>query len=65
METTVVIEWAEAWKVSGMGFGLVFLVLALLAIAIWLIGVVLRRMDSGRVETTKKEEEQSPPEAAE
>ena len=63
---TAAIDWVEAWQVSGMGFGLVFLVLAILAIAVWLIGLVLRRMDgSGEaVEAAEESKEPSPPEAA-
>jgi Na+-transporting methylmalonyl-CoA/oxaloacetate decarboxylase gamma subunit len=62
---TVAIDWGEAWQISGMGFGLVFLVLAMLAIAIWLIGLVLRRMDGrGSSEATDEDNEPSPPEAA-
>ena len=59
------IDWGEAWKVSGMGFGLVFIVLAILAIAVWLIGVVLRRIDgSGGEAAEESKEEESPPEEA-
>jgi len=62
---TAAINWAEAWQVSGMGFGLVFIVLAILAIAVWLVGLVLRRMDSGGSETTEEnKKEESPLEAA-
>lgn len=65
---TAAIDWGQAWQVSGMGFGLVFLVLAILAIAVWLIGLVLRRMDgsgSGKaVEAAEESKEPSPPEAA-
>lgn len=60
---TVAIDWGQAWQISGMGFGLVFLVLAILAIVIWLIGLVMRRMD-GSGETTDENKEPSPPEAA-
>ncbi len=61
---TAAINWAEAWKVSGMGFGLVFMVLAILAVAVWLIGVALRRFDGTNTEAVEEsKEEESPPKA--
>ncbi|MFC1846912.1 OadG family protein [Chloroflexota bacterium] len=59
---TAVIDWGEAWQVSAMGFGLVFIVLAILAIAVWLVGVVLRRMDGSGGEAAEESKEPSPPE---
>lgn len=57
------IDWAQAWQIGGIGFGLVFAVLAILAVAIWLIGLVLRRMDGGGGEAGEEsKEEESPPE---
>ena len=61
---TAAIDWVEAWQVSGMGFGLVFLVLAILAITIWLIGVLLRRFDGSSGEAAEESKEESPPESA-
>ena len=40
------INWAEALKVGGIGFGMVFAVLALLAVAIWLIGLLMMKLDA-------------------
>ena len=59
------IDWGEAWQIGGIGFGLVFVVLAILAVAIWLIGLLLRKIDSrrsGGVAEDKKEK--SPPQQA-
>ncbi len=42
------IDWALAGKVGGIGFGLVFGVLIVLASAIWLTGVIFKKLDSGR-----------------
>ena len=59
------INWGEAWQIGGIGFGMVFVVLAILAVAIWLIGLVIRKIDSrhggGAVEDKK---EGSPPQQA-
>ena len=35
--------WAEAGQIGGVGFGLTFLILIILAIAIWIVGLVTRR----------------------
>lgn len=35
--------WAEALRIGGVGFGLVFAVLIVLAIAIWITGKVIGR----------------------
>ena len=41
------IDWGFAVKVGVVGFGLVFLVLVILAIAMWLTGLLTKRMDAG------------------
>ena len=46
------IDWGEAVRIGLMGFGVVFLVLVILASAIWLSGLVLRKIES------KKDDEQ-------
>jgi len=48
--------WAEAFRIGGTGFGLVFGVLIILALAVWLIGLVVRRTsgDKGEAEEKKK-----------
>lgn len=49
-------DWGLAWQVGGIGFGLVFVVLVILAAAIWLTGLVIRKTERGEKETgeTKK-----------
>ena len=48
--------WAEAFRIGGTGFGLVFAVLLILALAAWLMGLVLNRNkgDKGEAEENKK-----------
>lgn len=46
--------WAEAFKIGGVGFGLVFAVLIILAVAIWLVGLVLRRIGASEAEAEGK-----------
>jgi len=52
------IDWGFAGQIGGVGFGLVFVVLIILAIAIWLVGLVLKRIgtDKGEAEEKKKGE---------
>mgnify|MGYP001115488953 CR=1 FL=1 len=46
--------WAQAGQIGGIGFSLVFIVLIILAVAIWLVGVVLSRIGAGKGETGDK-----------
>lgn len=46
--------WAEAFRIGGVGFGLVFGVLIVLALAIWLVGLVLRRIGGGEGKTEEE-----------
>ncbi len=50
------VDWGFAGQVGGVGFGLVFAVLIILAIAVWLVGLVLRKIggDEGEAEEKKK-----------
>jgi Na+-transporting methylmalonyl-CoA/oxaloacetate decarboxylase gamma subunit len=45
--------WAQAWEIGGIGFGMVFAVLIILALTIWLIGLIIRRIEgrSNKAET--------------
>jgi Na+-transporting methylmalonyl-CoA/oxaloacetate decarboxylase gamma subunit len=43
-------DWAQAWELGGLGFGLVFAVLMALALAMWLTGKVLARFGKGEDE---------------
>ena len=46
--------WAEAFEIGGVGFGLVFGVLIILALAIWLVGLVLRRIGGDKAEAEEE-----------
>ena len=45
------VDWSLAGQIGGIGFGLVFVVLTVLALAIWLVGLVLSKIGSGKGET--------------
>ncbi len=45
------VDWGLAGQIGAIGFGLVFVVLTVLALAIWLVGLVLSKIGSGRGET--------------
>lgn len=47
----MVIDWGEAVKVGLVGFGWVFMVLVILAIAIWLSGYIIRKLEKQKEET--------------
>ena len=42
------VDWGLAGQIGGIGFGLVFVVLSVLALAIWLMGLVLRKTGNGK-----------------
>ena len=44
------VDWGLAGQIGGIGFGLVFVVLTVLALAIWLVGLVLSKIGSGKGE---------------
>ena len=50
------VDWGFAGQIGGMGFGIVFAVLIILAVVIWLVGMVIKRIGAGKEETsdTKK-----------
>jgi len=41
------IDWAFAAKIGGIGFSMVFVVLLILAIVLWLVGLVFKKIGSG------------------
>lgn len=45
------VDWGLAGQIGGIGFGLVFVVLTVLALAIWLVGLVLSKIGSGKGQT--------------
>jgi Na+-transporting methylmalonyl-CoA/oxaloacetate decarboxylase gamma subunit len=42
------IDWAFAGKIGGIGFGMVFVVLLILAVVLWLTGLVFKKIDAGK-----------------
>jgi Na+-transporting methylmalonyl-CoA/oxaloacetate decarboxylase gamma subunit len=48
------VDWGFAGQIGGMGFGLVFGVLIILALAIWLTGLIISRIGSGQTEANDK-----------
>jgi Na+-transporting methylmalonyl-CoA/oxaloacetate decarboxylase gamma subunit len=46
--------WAQAGQIGGFGFGLVFVVLIILALAIWLTGLIFSKITAGRGEASDK-----------
>ena len=45
------IGWAFAGKIGGVGFGMVFVVLIILAVVLWLVGFIFRKIEAGKKET--------------
>jgi len=45
------VSWAQALQIGGVGFGMVFALLIILAIVIWLTGLALGKISSGKAET--------------
>ena len=50
------VDWGFAGQVGGVGFGMVFLLLIILAVVIWLVGVVLNRISLAKDKTGNKKE---------
>ena len=48
------IDWGFAGQLGGVGFGLVFTVLVILALAIWLTGLVLSKIGISKAEASDK-----------
>jgi Na+-transporting methylmalonyl-CoA/oxaloacetate decarboxylase gamma subunit len=51
------VDWGFAGQIGGIGFSLVFVVLIILAVAVWVVGLVLRRIGTGKVEAEEKKGE--------
>ena len=51
------IDWGLAGKIAGGGFGLVFLILAILALVVWLIGLGVRRFSKSSSKSEEKRRE--------
>jgi hypothetical protein len=50
------VDWGEALRIGGTGFGTVFLVLIILAVAITLIGLATRRLNRSQTNGEKEGE---------
>ncbi|MFC1861004.1 OadG family protein [Chloroflexota bacterium] len=50
----MVVDWAFAGQVGGVGFGAVFVLLIILGVIIWLVGKILNKMDAGKAEVIEK-----------
>ena len=50
------IDWGFAGQIGGIGFGMVFVLLIILALAIWLTGVVINKISiqKGEIGNEKK-----------
>lgn len=48
------VPWGQAVQVGGVGFGMVFALLIILAIIIWLTGLVLSKISAGKAEADTK-----------
>jgi len=48
------VDWGFAGQVGGIGFGVVFVVLIILALAIWLTGLVLSKIGTDKAEASNK-----------
>ena len=48
------VDWGFAWQIGGIGFGLVFAVLIILALTIWLTGLILGKLGAGKAEAGDK-----------
>ena len=48
------VDWGFAGQIGGIGFSLVFVVLIILAVAIWLVGIVVRKVSPDKGEATDK-----------
>jgi Na+-transporting methylmalonyl-CoA/oxaloacetate decarboxylase gamma subunit len=48
------VTWGEAFRIGGIGFGFVFMILIILAVAVFLVGLVIRRIGRGRDEANRE-----------
>jgi len=51
------VAWGQAFHIGGAGFGTVFLVLIILAGAISLVGLAVKRIGCGKEETSNQKKE--------
>jgi Na+-transporting methylmalonyl-CoA/oxaloacetate decarboxylase gamma subunit len=48
------VDWGFAGQIGGVGFALVFVVLTILAVAVWVVGLVLSKIATGKGEAEEK-----------
>ena len=48
------VDWGFAGQIGGFGFGLVFVVLLILAAAIWVVGFVVHKASTGKSEAEEQ-----------
>jgi len=51
------VDWGQAFHIGGAGFGTVFLVLIILAGAISLVGLAVKRISRGKEEASNQKKE--------
>jgi len=50
----LIVDWGQAGQIGGVGFSVVFGILIILAIVIWLVGLVLNRVKPSEGKTGDK-----------
>ena len=45
------IDWGFAGLISGVGFGFIFVVLIILAVIVWLLGIIFKKISSRKTAT--------------
>lgn len=48
------IDWGLAGQIGGVGFGMVFALLIILAVVVWLTGLVITKTSTGKAENGDK-----------
>ena len=48
------VDWGFAGQVGGMGFGMVFFLLIILAIIVWLTGLVINKLSAEKNKSAEK-----------
>jgi len=48
------VDWGLAGQIGGLGFTLVFVVLLVLALAVWLVGLIISKATASKGETGNK-----------
>ena len=51
------VDWVFAGQIGGIGIGVVFVVLVILAVVVWLTGLVLNKYGARKTELVEKEKE--------